>query len=60
MMSRRCICRENEIHPDFGNGSLAITFDFGLEQVTIANGLDENALEFGQPDFRYGVDRLSS
>jgi hypothetical protein len=29
---------------DIGNGSLAITFDFGREQVTITNGLDENAL----------------
>ena len=46
--------------PDFGNGSLAITFDFGLEQFTIANGLDENALEFGEPDSHYRVYRLNS
>jgi len=46
--------------PDFGKGSLAISFDFGPEKVTIANGLDENTLEFGQPHSHYRIYRPNS
>jgi hypothetical protein len=45
---------------DFGNGTMAISFDFGPERLTIANGLDENNLELGQPDSHYRIRWRSS
>ncbi|HEY1841278.1 MAG TPA: hypothetical protein VGG53_13870 [Mycobacterium sp.] len=45
---------------DFGNGAPAISFDFGPEQVTIANGLDENTLGFRQPHSQYRIHRLNN
>jgi hypothetical protein len=34
---------------DSAAGMIAPTFAFAAERVTIANGLDENSIEFGQP-----------
>lgn len=35
---------------DVANGMVAVSFAFPDGRVTIANGLDENSLEFGEPD----------
>lgn len=45
---------------DFGNGTLAVSFGFGPERVTIANGLDENILEFGRPHSCYRSHPIAS
>lgn len=35
---------------DIANGMVAVSFAFPDGRVTISNGLDENSLEFGEPD----------
>ncbi|WP_394428133.1 hypothetical protein [Streptomyces sp. SGAir0957] len=39
--------------PDAAQGSLAVSFRFPGDRLTIANALDENELAFGPPDPRY-------
>lgn len=38
---------------DFAAGMTAVSFTFADDRVTISNGLDENALEFGTPPADY-------
>ncbi|MCE7009990.1 hypothetical protein LWC34_45365 [Kibdelosporangium philippinense] len=38
---------------NLANGMVAVSFAFSDGQVTISNGLDENSLEFGDPDSTY-------
>ncbi|MCE7002264.1 hypothetical protein LWC34_05390 [Kibdelosporangium philippinense] len=38
---------------DMADGMVAVSFAFADGQVTISNGLDENSLEFSDPDSRY-------
>ncbi|MCP2247937.1 hypothetical protein [Lentzea aerocolonigenes] len=35
---------------DVANGMVAVSFAFPDGRVTVSNGLDENLLEFGEPD----------
>ncbi len=43
---------------DMARGTVAISFAFPDDRVTVYNALDENGLDFGPPDHRYTRHRL--
>ncbi|KAA2246360.1 hypothetical protein F0L68_40740 [Solihabitans fulvus] len=45
---------------DMADGMIAVSFAFAEARMTVSNGLDENALEFGAPDLRYHRHSLSA
>lgn len=47
-------------YADMADGMVAVSFVFPCGRVTVCNALDENGLEFGEPDSRYRRHPLSS